>query len=280
MSLDLPARPTTGLRASLRRFADAAVTPLDLDDVLDHFHPLRASSELRGRVVAVRPETTESATLVIKPGKGWRGHVPGQYLRVGVDVDGVRLWRTYSLTHGPRPDGHVSITVKGIPDGVVSNHLVHRTRPGTMLQLGQAEGEFVLPQPIPAKLLLVTGGSGITPVIGMLRNLFSRAEPPADRHRAAPLGAVAGRGDLRRRDPVVRRPRPAAPHRAAHRRARPARRRRARHAGARPRRADSPSPAARSACSTRSRRTTSRAASRCSWSASAAASSSPARAAP
>ncbi|MFC5176481.1 ferredoxin reductase [Nocardioides taihuensis] len=179
MSLDLPARPTSGLRASLRRLADAAVTPLDLDDVLDHFHPLREGTELRGRVVAVRPETTESATIVIKPGKGWRGHVPGQYLRVGVDVDGVRLWRTYSLTHGPRADGHVSITVKGIPDGVVSNHLVHRTRPGTMLQLGQAEGEFVLPQPIPAKLLLVTGGSGITPVIGMLRNLFSRAEPPA-----------------------------------------------------------------------------------------------------
>src|SRR5689334_18172491 len=64
MSLDLPARPTTGVRASLRRFADAAVTPLDLDDVLDHFHPLRASSELRGRVVAVRPETAQSATIV------------------------------------------------------------------------------------------------------------------------------------------------------------------------------------------------------------------------
>ena len=266
MSLDLPARPTTGVRASLRRFADAAVTPLDLDDVLDHFHPLRASSELRGRVVAVRPETTESATLVIKPGKGWRGHVPGQYLRVGVDVDGVRLWRTYSLTHGPRPDGHVSITVKGIPDGVVSNHLVHRTRPGTMLQLGQAEGEFVLPQPIPAKLLLVTGGSGITPVIGMLRNLFSRAVPPADRHRAAPLGAVARRGDLRPGDPVVRRPRPAAPDRAAHRRARPARRRRARRRSSPTSTSGSPSPAARSASSTRSRPTTPRATSRCTWS--------------
>ena len=71
--------------------------------------------------------------------------MPGQYLRVGVDVDGVRLWRTYSLTHGPRPDGCISITVKGIPDGVVSNHLVHRVRPGQMIHLGQAEGEFVLP---------------------------------------------------------------------------------------------------------------------------------------
>ena len=141
----------TTLRGALRRVAEAAVTPLELDDVLDVFHPLRSGAELRARVVEVRPETAESATLVLKPGRDWAGHVPGQYVRVGVDVDGVRLWRTYSLTHGPRPDGCISITVKAIPDGVVSNHLVHHTPVGTMLQLGQADGEFVLPDPLPAK---------------------------------------------------------------------------------------------------------------------------------
>ncbi len=184
MSIAIPsgaARSGSGwsLRTSLRQVAQAAVTPRDLEDVLDHVLPLRRGTDLRGRVVEVRPETAASATLVIKPGRDWAGHVPGQYLRVGVDVDGVRLWRTYSLTHGPRPDRCISITVKAIPDGVVSNHLVHRTRPGRMIHLGQAEGEFVLPQPIPTRLLLVTAGSGITPVIGMLRNLFSRAVRPA-----------------------------------------------------------------------------------------------------
>lgn len=173
-----PAR--RGLRQRLRSLADAAVTPLDLDDVLDHFAPLRGGtpSGLRGRVVSVTPETAESATLVIRPGRDWAGHVPGQYVRVGVSVDGVRLWRTYSLTHGPRPDDCISITVKAIPGGVVSNHLVHRTSPGTMLELAQADGEFVLPSPLPERLLLVTAGSGITPVIGMLRNLYSRATTP------------------------------------------------------------------------------------------------------
>lgn len=165
------------LRQGVRRIAEAAVTPLELGDVLDVFHPLRSGAPLRGRIVSVQPETADAATLVIKPGKDWAGHVPGQYVRVGVDVDGVRLWRTYSLTHGPRPDGCISITVKGIPDGVVSNHLVRRVRPGQMVQLGQAEGDFVLSDPMPGKLLLVTAGSGITPVIGMLRNMFSRAEP-------------------------------------------------------------------------------------------------------
>jgi ferredoxin-NADP reductase len=171
------ALPRPRLRDRVRGLAEAAVTPLELGDVLDVFHPLRSGADLRGRIVSVTPETAESATLVIKPGRDWAGHVPGQYVRVGVDVDGVRLWRTYSLTHGPRPDRCISLTVKAIPDGVVSNYLVHRARPGQMLQLEQAEGEFVLPQPMPEKLLLVTAGSGITPVIGMLRNLFSRSTP-------------------------------------------------------------------------------------------------------
>jgi len=110
---------------------------------------------------------------VLKPGRDWAGHVPGQYVRIGIDVDGVRQWRAYSLTHGPRPDGLISITVKAVPDGLVSNHLVHRAQRGTLVHLEQAQGEFVLPSDLAGrKLLFVTAGSGVTPVIGMLRNLF------------------------------------------------------------------------------------------------------------
>jgi len=183
-TFELPVGSAPGLRGvslrqRLRSLADAAVTPLSVDDVLDVFHPLRAGADLRGRIVSVTAETAESATILVKPGKDWNGHIPGQYVRIGVDVDGVRLWRTYSLTHGPRADRCISLTVKAIPGGVVSNYLVHRARAGEMLQLEQAEGEFVLPQPLPDKLLLVTAGSGITPVIGMLRNLFSRRTPVA-----------------------------------------------------------------------------------------------------
>ena len=175
-----PARLRTGLRSLL----DAAVTPLTVDDLLDHFAPLRpgAQAGLQGRIVAVESETADAATIVLKPGKDWAGHIPGQYVRVGVDVDGVRLWRTYSLTHGPRRDGRISITVKAIPGGAVSEHLVRTARPGQMLQLAQAEGDFVLTPPQAGrrqKLLLVTAGSGITPVIGMLRNLYSRNEDDA-----------------------------------------------------------------------------------------------------
>ncbi|MGZ4632282.1 MAG: ferredoxin reductase [Actinomycetes bacterium] len=160
--------------ALLRRAADLAeraTTPLLPADYLDLFDPLRRGADLRGRIVEVQPETPDAATIVIRPGADWAGHVPGQYVRIGIDVDGVRLWRAYSLTHGPRADGHISITVKAVPDGKVSNHLVRHATPGTLVHLEQAAGDFVLP-PDGTKLLFVTAGSGITPVIGMLRNLF------------------------------------------------------------------------------------------------------------
>ena len=153
------------------RLAEAATTPLLPADYLDLFAPLRSGADLRGRIEEIHPETADAATIVIRPGADWAGHVPGQYLRIGIDVDGVRQWRAYSLTHGPRADGRISITVKAVPDGLVSNHLVHEARPGTIVHLEQAAGEFVL-QSDHDKLLFVTAGSGITPVIGMLRNLF------------------------------------------------------------------------------------------------------------
>ncbi|MGO4600590.1 ferredoxin reductase [Terrabacter sp. 2YAF2] len=166
-------RPT--LRGRLLQLAERATSPLLPADYLDLFDPLRPGADLRGRIVAVHPETADAATIVIRPGADWAGHVPGQYVRIGVDVDGVRQWRAYSLTHGPRPDGHISITVKAVPDGLVSTHLVRESRPGTLVHLEQAQGEFVLPTD-GGKFLFVTAGSGVTPVIGMLRNLFPVAD--------------------------------------------------------------------------------------------------------
>jgi stearoyl-CoA 9-desaturase NADPH oxidoreductase len=164
-------RPRVATLGRLAALAEWVTTPLLPADYLDLFNPLRRGADLRGRIEEVQAETADAATIVIRPGADWAGHVPGQYVRIGVDVDGVRQWRAYSLTHGPRTDGRISITVKAVPNGKVSNHLVRRAQPGTLVHLEQAAGEFVLPTE-GAKLLFVTAGSGITPVIGMLRNLF------------------------------------------------------------------------------------------------------------
>lgn len=163
------ARP--GLGAAVRRLAETLASPLVPADYLDLVAPLRTGADLRGRVVSVTPETAHAATVRIRPGRSWRGHVPGQYIRLGVDVDGVRLWRAYSLTSDrSAADGLLSITVKAIPGGVVSNHIVRALTPGALIHLDQAAGDFVLPQPRPVRALFLTAGSGLTPVLGMLSN--------------------------------------------------------------------------------------------------------------
>jgi ferredoxin-NADP reductase len=158
-----------------RRILDALAaftSPLLPDDYLELINPLWSTRELRGRIETIEHETPDAATVLIKPGYRWSGHQPGQYLRIGLDIQGVRHWRAYSLTSDPgRPDGLISITVKNVDEGKVSPYLVRRGRPGTIVGLGGVEGEFVLPDPVPAKLLFISAGSGITPIMSMLRHL-------------------------------------------------------------------------------------------------------------
>lgn len=159
------------LTGRLWELAQKATTPLVPADYLDMVAPLRGGADLRARVQQVRVETRDAVTLVLKPGASWRGHLPGQYVRIGIDIDGVRQWRAYSLTsQRGRADDCISITVKAIPDGRVSNYLVNRAKPGQLIHLDQAAGDFTLPQTPPGKTLFVTAGSGITPVMGILRN--------------------------------------------------------------------------------------------------------------
>ncbi len=158
-------------RRVLRALA-ALSSPLLPDDYLELINPLWSTRELRGRIESINVETEDAATVLIKPGYRWGGHEPGQYLRIGLDIQGVRHWRAYSLTSDPlREDGLISITVKNVDEGKVSPYLVRRGRPGTIVSLGGVEGEFLLPDPLPEKLLFISAGSGITPIMSMLRHL-------------------------------------------------------------------------------------------------------------
>ncbi|HTZ87051.1 MAG TPA: 2Fe-2S iron-sulfur cluster-binding protein, partial [Solirubrobacteraceae bacterium] len=159
------------------RLVSSFTSPLLPDDYLELVNPLWSTRELRGRIVRVQRETPEAVTVWIKPGWEWPGHEPGQYLRLGVAVDGIHHWRAYSLTSEPaRPDGLISITPKLVEQGKVSPFLNTRVRPGAVVRLGGVEGTFVLPDPLPERLLFVSAGSGITPIASMLRSLAHRDE--------------------------------------------------------------------------------------------------------
>ena len=159
-----------------RAIAERITTPLLPDDYLKLANPLWSARELRGRVLEVRRETVDSATLVIKPGWGFSfDYQPGQYIGIGLLVDGRWRWRSYSLTSSPIKGARIiTITVKAMPEGFLSSHLVGGVEPGTVVRLAAPQGNFVMPDPAPASALFITGGSGITPVMSMLRTLARR----------------------------------------------------------------------------------------------------------
>ena len=169
----------------LRSRAVAALTsPHGVDRYLEQVNPMWAAHEVRARVIDVRRETAgldtaPVATLTLQPTSSWRGHRAGQYVQVGVDLPGSakRLTRCFSISSAASTAGEqFTLTIRAHDEGQVSKFLVNHAQPGQMLHLSQAEGEFTLPgspsTPSPYPLVFVTGGSGITPAMSMLRTLL------------------------------------------------------------------------------------------------------------
>jgi ferredoxin-NADP reductase len=170
------------LDSVLRSRTVAALTsPHGVDRYLEQVNPMWAAHEVRARVVDVRREVDVAghptvATLTLQPTATWRGHRAGQHVQVGVEVDGARrTTRVFSISSPEsRPGDRFTITLRANPGGVVSSYLAERARPGTMVHLSQAQGDFVLPDQVPEHVLMISGGSGITPVMSMLRSLQRR----------------------------------------------------------------------------------------------------------
>ena len=161
------------------RVASLATTPLVPSHYLELIDPLRATHVRRARVEAVHDETPEARTLTLRPGRGWRAHRAGQFVKIGVEVDGRILTRTYSISSPPeRADGRITITVKALPNGRASVALARHVRPGDYVSIDLPQGDFTMPDDPPARVLFVTGGSGITPVMSMLRSIAARDVMP------------------------------------------------------------------------------------------------------
>lgn len=153
----------------MRAVTQVFTYPLTAEDFLGLVNPLASGKQLRGVVRSVSREAEDSVTVRFRPGREWAGHRAGQWVRVGIEIDGVRHWRSYSLSS--KPGDPPAITVTNI--GLVSGWIVTHTKPGDVWFLEIPQGDFVLPDH-PRPLLMITAGSGITPVMSMLRTLIDR----------------------------------------------------------------------------------------------------------
>jgi ferredoxin-NADP reductase len=155
------------------KFVEALATPHGIDRYLELVHPMLTVRELRAVVTDVERTTADSVTLTLRPTRQWRGFRAGQFVQVAVDIDGVRRTRCFSPSGSEhRPDGRIELTVKAHPAGEVSRYLYTHARPGLVVGLSQADGTFRLPDRRPDQLLFISGGSGITPVLAMLRTVL------------------------------------------------------------------------------------------------------------
>jgi ferredoxin-NADP reductase len=181
MSLTAPVRPAR--HSGLLRSITALTTPLLPDDYLSVVNPLWSTREVRGRITKVSPETADAASLTIRAGRGWTAPIAGQWVRIGIQIDGIWQSRTYSVTSvcDGRSD-EFTVTVKAIDGGRVSPYLVHETRPGTEVRIDAPDGAFCLPPVLTRPVLFITAGSGITPVMGMLRTLAATSGLPDATH--------------------------------------------------------------------------------------------------
>ncbi len=151
--------------------------PHGVDRYTELVDPAWTWGETRGKVTAVRRQTAGSVTLTIVPNAAfapqWSAFRAGQHLNLSIEVDGRRRTRCYSPANA-EGDGHIELTVGRQDRGVVSNHLYEHARPGLVVGLDRVDGEFTLDDPPAERILLISGGSGITPVLSMARTLSRR----------------------------------------------------------------------------------------------------------
>jgi len=174
---------TTRLLGS--RAVAALTSPHGVDRYLEMFNPMWAATEVRARVVSIHRENPDAvgsapvATLTLQPTSTWRGHRAGQYVQVGVELPGSarRMTRCFSISSAASlPGERFTLTIRAHDEGQVSKFLVNHAQPGQMLHLSQADGDFTVHEsaatPTNNRLLFITGGSGITPAMSIVRTLL------------------------------------------------------------------------------------------------------------
>jgi ferredoxin-NADP reductase len=194
-------RPLDGL---IRAAIDALATPHSPDGYLESLRRSWALDQPRATLERVTHLTRHSVTLHLRPNRCWTGFTAGQHVALSVEIDGVRHTRCYSLAGSAIAPGELELTIERHPAGTVSRWLFANARPGNVFDLSLAQGDFVLPHPRPEHVLLISGGSGITPVLSMLRTLcdegstrpvtfLAYAATPADMPYARELEELASR---------------------------------------------------------------------------------------
>ena len=173
--------PTSALElrapARWQRFIAPLITPEIFDFWAARVHPTLSWQRPLARVVERTQASVDAITLRLKPNRHWAGFRAGQHVNLAVEVGGTRLTRSYSLSDAPRADGSIAITVKAIEGGRVSQQLFRAAKVGDVFDIGPAFGEMTIAASPQSPIALLAAGSGITPLMAMIRALAADGMP-------------------------------------------------------------------------------------------------------
>ena len=164
-------------RSRLRRIASPFVAPPVFDFWAQRLHPTWSWERPLARVVDHAPASSNAVTLTLKPNRHWAGAQAGQHVNLTADIDGVRITRSYSLDAPVARDGRISVTVKGVDGGRMSAHLLQAARRGEVFDIGSAFGDLVLPAKVEGAWAFLAAGSGVTPLMALVRQLAGQGMP-------------------------------------------------------------------------------------------------------
>jgi ferredoxin-NADP reductase len=157
-------------RARRSSLLELLTGPHGVDRYTELVDPTWTRGDARAKVIAVQRQTPRSVTLVLKPNHAFTGFRAGQHINLTVEIDGRRRTRCYSPASAESAR-RIELTIGRHDGGLVSTYLCDNARPGMVVGLDAVGGDFVLPAVRPRRVLFVSGGSGITPVLSMLRTM-------------------------------------------------------------------------------------------------------------
>jgi len=149
--------------------------PVAWNRVIQRINPLWSISEIRARVVRRVEESEDTFSLWLRTNRHWPAHKAGQHVALGVEIEGVMRRRVFSISNSAGQPGKgarlLRVTIQRQDGNGVTQWLHTNAEVGLILDLSAPGGDFVLTNPPPRRLLMIAGGSGITPLMAMLQHL-------------------------------------------------------------------------------------------------------------
>jgi ferredoxin-NADP reductase len=140
------------------------------EPLVEKYFPEKSLVNIKAKVLETKQESVDVLTIVLKPSKKWNSFLPGQYLEIGVKINGVLYFRNFSISSTLeqfQKEGTISLSIQKQDKGKVTQWIFDELKTGNLITISQAKGCFA-PQNSTEPVLFIAGGTGITPFISLL----------------------------------------------------------------------------------------------------------------